>query len=49
LAMRIVNGQRRFFVVGHSVGLGQVTEVALPSWLSPTISGAPIAQTVDCW
>jgi len=49
LAMRVVNGQVRFFVLSRYSGGGSVNEIALPSSLGQTIATAPTAATVDYW
>lgn len=49
LALRVVNGERRFFAIGHSQGGGKVTEVALPPTLAQTVASAPTAATVNYW
>ncbi len=49
LASRVVEGERRFFIVGHGSGMNQVIEIALPDRLSMVVESAPIAQTRDYW
>lgn len=52
LGMRVVGGQRRFFVPCHNHGQARVLEIALPSSLSSNLTdtlSAPIAPTVDYW
>jgi hypothetical protein len=49
LAMRIVNGQVRFFVLCNYTQGGAVIEIALPTSLSQTVSAAVTASTVDFW
>ncbi len=49
LASRVVNGERRFFIVGHGNSGNQVIEIALPSSLGQDPATAPIAETRDYW
>lgn len=49
LAMRVVNGQVRFFVLANYTQGGAVLEILLPASLSPTVSAAPMAATAEFW